>query len=513
MAFRSRIALPFAALALLAACGPTPEEQITRAEQSFAAHEFTRARLDLVSALDERPDDASALALLARTQLELGDGEAAKAALDRLAALGKLPADAAILRGEAELLRGKQREAIAQVEGLATAEAWRVRALALVKLGELHEAAEAFARGAEADGPKARLLAESARFALARGDRAGAHRLADAALKEDPGVLEALLADAQIAAADGRLDDALAAYEQAAKAWPEARAALVGRIAALGDLGRLDEMEPLLKDAAARAPDDLSVIYLQARLAAAKGDWERTRKLILPVEARVGEVPQIRLLYGQALGELGQHEQAMAHLRAYLDGDPGHRLARRLLAEAQLAGGDALGAVETMRPLAVRPEATPQELAVMAAAARAARLPEAATYAERARFPSPEMLAGELAAADAALRREDWHSAAQAYRRLLEATKGDNVLVLNNLAYAEGRLGNRSRALELARRALAKAPENPSVLDTAGWLMVETGADRQQGLALLRKAARLAPDNAAIARHLAAAESRQANAG
>lgn len=501
-----KLTLSLAALALLAACGPSPEEHIARAKESFAAHRFSDARLDLISALDERPDDATVLELLARTQLELGDGEAAMSALERLATLGKSPPDAAILRGEIELLRGHPDAALAAVEDLTAAEAWRIRALARLKTGDVPGAAAAFAKGAEASGPKARLLAESARFALGRGDLVEARTLAEAAVAADGGELEAQLASAQVAAAGGRLDVALAAYEKASAAWPENRQALIGRIATLGDLGRIAEMEPLLADAASRAPDDLVVTYLKARLAAAKGDWTAARKSLQPVEARLDELPQARLLYGQALGELGQHEQAMGYLRIFLRQNPAHRLARRLMAREQLAAGDAPGAVETIRPLAAQPAASPEELAIMASAASAAGLADADAWARRARDSSAETLAGALAAGDAAIKREDWLAAARAYRRVLEASDEPGVLVLNNLAYAESRLGNRTEALALARRALALAPDNASVLDTAGWLMVETGSDRAQGLALLRKAARLAPGNATIADHLAAAE-------
>jgi tetratricopeptide (TPR) repeat protein len=500
-----RIALPLAVLALLGGCAPSPEEMIESAERSFAAHEFTSARLNLVSALHDKPGDAAAVELLARTQIELGDGEAAMTALDRLAALGRLPADAPVLRGEAELLRGHPKEALVAVETHRTAEAWRVRALAQIALGDVSAAADAFERGATAEGPKAKLLAERARFALGRGDLAQARSLADAALAEDPAALEAQLASAQVASAAGQLGGALATYEKASAAWPESRPALIGRIATLGDLGRTSEMEPLLEEAAKRAPQDPAITYLRARLAAAKGEWAAARRLIQPMEQQLDRLPQARLLYGQALGELGQHEQARVHLATFVSMNPAHRMARRLLAEEQLAGGDAEAAIETISPLARRPQANPRELAVMAAAAREAGRPDAAAWAERAKFPAAEMLGGELAAADAALKREDWLTAARAYRRVLEASDGTNVLVLNNLAYAEGRLGNLDKGLQLARRALEQAPENASVLDTAGRLMVETG-DRAGGLALLRKAARLAPDNPEIARHLAAAQ-------
>ena len=506
---RNRITPSLMAILMLTACGLSPEEQVKRGEESFAANRFSSARLDLVAALKERPGDVRAAELLARTYLELGDGEAAMAALDGLAERDALPADGAILRGEADLLRGRFRKAIDHVAAESSADAWRIRALAHIGLEDIDSAAQAFDEGAGASGPIARLRAEQARFELGRGNLAQARKLAEAALAQGPDVLEAQLATAQVAAADGRLGDALKAFEAASSAYPENRSALIGRIATLGDLGRTEGMKPLLEDLGARAPDDLSVRYLTARLAAASGDWERTRKELQEVEARLNELPQSRLLYGQALAELGLSELAATHLASYLRINPAHRLARRLLAGAQLESGNASAAVETLRPLAVRPEANVQELTLMAAATGAARSPDAATYAARAEFPAAEMLASELALADNAMKREDWRSAARSYSNVLEATGSGNILVLNNAAYVQGQLGNYDPALKLARQALKKAPDNASVLDTTGWLMVRSG-DREGGLPLLRKAARLAPDNRAIARHLAEAERGQA---
>ncbi len=83
-----------------------------------------------------------------------------------------------------------------------------------------------------------------------------------------------------------------------------------------------------------------------------------------------------------------------------------------------------------------------------------------------------------------------------------------NVLVLNNMAYAQAMLGNLDRARELADKALKEAPDNASVLDTAGWVRVLAGKDVEQGKALLRKAAAKAPGNAAIRAHLTEAERR-----
>lgn len=492
-------------IALLAGCGPSPAERLARADDSFADHRFGEARLDLLTAIEGAPEDTKALTLLARTQLELGDGEAALSALHRLAVLKALPQDAPILRAEAELLRGNTRAARAAVQGQATAEAWRVRALAAMRDGDATAAAEAFTAGSKTNGPKARLMAENARFLLLRGDGAGARRLAEAALAEDSDVLEAHLAAGQVAGSQGRFADALATYETANTRWPESRAALIGRIASLGDLGRVTDMAPSLKQAAERAPGDPALVYLQARLAAANKDWAGVRRMIQPLEGQMAALPQAQLLYGQALIELGLHNQGSTQLAAFLRHDPGHRLANRMLATAQLQSGNAGKAVATLKPFVERGTAGAEDLAIIAIAAKNAGLPEASRYAAQARDYSARGIGGRLAIADAALKRGDWGQAAQAYRRILEVTDSTNVMVLNNLAFAESKLGNADEALRLARKALALAPQNASVLDTAGWLMIESGAAPSEGRDLLRKAARLAPGNQVIAGHLAAA--------
>lgn len=102
----------------------------------------------------------------------------------------------------------------------------------------------------------------------------------------------------------------------------------------------------------------------------------------------------------------------------------------------------------------------------------------------------------------------NWARAAVAYDRILAATDGSNVLVLNNMAYAQAMLGNFGRARELADKALKLAPDNASVLDTAGWVRVQSGKDVELGRDLLRKAVQKAPGNAAIRAHLEQAERR-----
>jgi tetratricopeptide (TPR) repeat protein len=84
-----------------------------------------------------------------------------------------------------------------------------------------------------------------------------------------------------------------------------------------------------------------------------------------------------------------------------------------------------------------------------------------------------------------------------------------NVVVLNNLASLYQREGD-SRALATAEQALKLAPDNPSVQDTLGWILVEQGQVKR-GQEWLRKALMAAPRHATIRYHHAVALARSGN--
>jgi putative PEP-CTERM system TPR-repeat lipoprotein len=92
--------------------------------------------------------------------------------------------------------------------------------------------------------------------------------------------------------------------------------------------------------------------------------------------------------------------------------------------------------------------------------------------------------------------------AIEQYQAVLQQDQ-KNVMALNNLAFALQQEKD-PRAMEYAEKALALAPDNPGVLDTAGWILVEQG-NTTRGLPLLQKAASLAPSVSDISYHLAQA--------
>ncbi|HET9629897.1 MAG TPA: tetratricopeptide repeat protein, partial [Novosphingobium sp.] len=235
---RSTMWLAGAAVALaLAGCSPDPDTLLARARQEFAANDYKAAQLDLATVLKARSNDAAALELHARTALALGDGETARASLEKLPPASR-PRDHALLLGEAALLRRDDKAAERVVAGDQSAEAWRVRGMAALLRGDEAAAESAFAKGETVQGSHARLLADHARLRLHNGDSAGAQDLVARALKADGTSLDARLMEARLAVAQGDLGRAVSLYDAVGKSWPGNLAALTGKAAVLGDLGR-----------------------------------------------------------------------------------------------------------------------------------------------------------------------------------------------------------------------------------------------------------------------------------
>lgn len=104
--------------------------------------------------------------------------------------------------------------------------------------------------------------------------------------------------------------------------------------------------------------------------------------------------------------------------------------------------------------------------------------------------------------AESASARKDYPTAVKHYRSLLEI-QPDNPALLNNLAWVMG-LNKDPKAIELAEKAHKLAPEQASVADTLGTLLVAKG-DFGRGLELMKKANALAPNNPTIKLNLAKA--------
>lgn len=503
-----RIRLAFALLLTLSACGESPADRLARARQEISDMELSAARVDLVAALAEQGDDPATLRLLADVQLRLGDGEGAAATAERLERAGAPPTDLVPIRAEAALLRGNPEAALALLGTAATPAAERVRAAALLATQDAAGALAALRRGVAA-GADPLLLRDYARFLIGAGDFDGAASQIAALSRLQPEGFDALMLGADLAVRRGRHAEAHDLLDKAIARYPRVPDALIARATVYDLQGRLDEAVAMTNRAAAIAPDDPRVRDLKVQFAAMNGDWSTVRALLAREERTLDPLSPNGLSYAEAMLRTGHPEQARALFQRALTRSSNNPFSRLMLAEAQLATGDARAAHATVAPLASSVLADQRELELAAKAAEAAGLPEARTYRARLADSARGMVKALSAEGNAALVREDWPKAIYAFSRL--AQLGDDAEVLKRLALALSHQGKADEAIRAADRARALRPDDPDTSYMAGLVRARAGRDVPAAIAMLQQAVQAAPDNAIFRQTLARYRLREAS--
>lgn len=485
----------------MASCTPPPGELFAQGEAAFEARDYRKARIQLASGLKGEPGNTAMQVLLARTLVKLGNGEGAVAQIEAMDPPVRAKQSTRTLLGEAHVLSGQFDRAIEAVDGIEADLADRVRALAFIGKTDLKRARASFETGMKRDNPAAVLIADYARFEFEQGRWNATQTLVEQALKADPDRIEAILVRADLLERRNELPESLAQHRAVLALEQGNFNARLGEARVLAKMGRGKQALAIAEQLQAIAPESPQVAAVRASVAAQGLQWGKVRQLLQPFETGLGRLPGAAILYAEALVELGLPGQALSYLSPLFKQQPGWRGLRGLYARAALESGDAGAAFDAMEPLAVRPDATKAELQLAARIAEAVGDKRAERFAKRAQTPAPERIGGELARADRALRNKQWSEAEAAYLAILDQVAGGNALTLNNLAYAQGRLGKTEQALGHALKAVELEPENASILDTAAVLLVESGS-REEGLAMLEKAAAIAPRNASVQRHL-----------
>lgn len=487
-----RAALLCVLLSLAACGGPDPAASLAAAQKAEAVEDYPLMRAKALEVLDARGEDPAALALLARAQLMLGDGDGAQATLQRWRAAGGSGAAITRMLAEAALLRGLPRKTLDYLGRDNSADAWRLRAAAHIAQGEAPAALDAFRQGLSV-GDDYMLARDYARFMMTTQDDAGTRDALARVQRLGPDRLDTLLLRGRYAERQGRLDEARAAYVRAAQRYATRIEPLLALAQGADLAGKVDDAIGWINRAEKIAPKDGRVVSLVIQLASEKGDWERVRKLMAPHEGSLDPRSPDGLSYAEALLHVDHPEQARAIFAQALLLSPQNPYSRLMLAEAQLATGDAATALRTIRPLSDSVLAGPREIDLALRAAQAAEDPSATALAARLHAPQLALNQQLAGAGQAAMTRRDWAAALDAYRRL--PGFADDPEVLRRLAQAASGLGRHDEAIGYADRALTFAPRNPDMLHMAGLTRLNAGRDHDQAIRLIEQASELDPAN------------------
>jgi tetratricopeptide (TPR) repeat protein len=492
--------LILSAVALLSACGEDADQKIARARQEIAEMRLGAAKVDLSAALAEKGDDPALLRMLAAVQLRMGDGDGAEATAARMERAGMKGPELALVRAEAAVLRGRPEDALALVAQDKSPAAWRVRAAAKLALKNQEGALAALREGAAA-GNDPLLLRDYAKFLIEANDLDGAAQQVAVLERIAPDGFDGPMLKADIAARRGRMAEAHGVLVKLAERYPAVPEPWIARADVYDMEGKLDDAIKMTEKAAELAPADPRVVALQVQFASMKGDWEKVRSTLASQETTLDPLSANGLTYAEAMLRLNHPEQARAMFQRALTRSPNNPYARLMLAQSQMATGDAAAAYATVKPLSDSLLAGPQELELAEMAAKALESPDAPQLSARLAAAKAGTSQGLIRQGEKAMATQDWNGAVAAYSQL--AATGDDAEVMKRLAMALSHLGRTDEAIKAADRARAIKPEDPDTTYMAGYVRAAGGKDVATGITLLKQASEAAPQNVTFRRSLA----------
>ena len=475
-------------------------------EAMLAAGEVNEADEAVRAALKETPGDPDLLLLRSRIALASGNPDLAISLLPALLDKPELATEARVELARGYLMSGQGRRALETLGNGPDKSAlgYAVRVGALTEQGKAEAAGQFLTQGLTKYPKSPDLLVLAGDRELAIGDLAAARRYAAKAREAAPRDVQALLLSGRVAMLDRRFDEAEQHFDSVLAIRPQFQTALLAKAAIALDRGNNEEAREILRKAGetlgGSAP---AVAYYQAQMAYDAGRIDEAHRLLQGM-GDTSVFPPADMLVGLVAARRGQPEQAIVHLRRFLErGEDGR--ARLALALALAEVGSNEDAFRTIRPLADAANASPQ--AVQAASTLASRVGSAKAdeyKARAAQLKQGDPLGPELAKADKAISAGNWKAADAIYTRLLRANPdADSVILLNNAAFTRLELGDAASAVALGRRALALAPDDPIVLDTVGWSLYKAQGPSGEALEMLRRAAAALPNNQRVAGHAA----------
>ncbi len=493
-------------LCLTACSGKTVSER-DEAIAAINAGKLEEARIHLKNALQQAPNDPELHFLNGKVAVESGNYELAKTELQRLLADPKYGVEARVLLAQSYMATGNSQLALDTLgaEPFPSGIAYGIAADANIALGRGEQALALAAKGLQAFPQSTPLLLIDAQYAIATSDLDRARKNMKQALALAPNDARALLLAGRLKLIDGDKTQAEQYFDQVLALDANNPVALLAKAALAHERGDQPAAAAFLKKAStSRDSSSLLTLAFMAQMAIEAGDFDRANKIVSNIP-EAASMPYLDMLRGVIAAARGQNEQAISLLRQFFNRGGENAGARVAFASALTKTGQQAQAWQVLKPLASAANADAPILQMAVQLTSGLNLPEANAYRARlAAAGQPDPTAKDMRAADTAIAKGDWARADQIYQQLIAQNPASNsIIMFNNAALARLKVGDKAKAIELARRASALAPDDPIVNDTLGWILFNAQGPTPEVITVMRKAYAAQPGNPEIQSHIA----------
>lgn len=389
-----RASLVLTTLLAFAGCSPekTSESFLAEAKQYQQKGDHKAALIQLKNAASKNPGDANVRFELAQAYIQSGDPVSAEKEIRKAQSLGIDGKRAIPLLAKVLLMQGQAQQALdVSNDAPANPELLAIRGDAFAATGAEAKASEAYETALAAQPGQASSLIGLARLALARKDVAGASAYVAKALEANPKDPAVWMFKGAMLRADGKSEEAVAAYGEVIKIKPDHVNALVERAQISAERQQFDAAQADLAAARKAAPNALIVKYSQALLDFRQGKFAPAKEALQQVMKVAPNYMPAVLLAGAVDLNLKSYGLAEQHLKRYVEQFPDNAYARKLLAQAQLQNARPTDATATLAPLLKDGEEDSQLMTLAGMSAAQTRdFGKAASYLERASALDPK---------------------------------------------------------------------------------------------------------------------------
>lgn len=463
----------------------------------------TLRTLQAMTGVDAPHPDA--LGLAGQAALTTGDFKAAEQFFQRRLTLRPDDARAKTSLAMARLGQGREEQAMAELEAAAAADMSGTADVALVsgliRKRQYDRALQVAARLEKKPGMAASGQMLRAQISTLKADKPAAREAYEAALKSNPGLLQAASSLAVMDGQEGRWNDAVQRFDGVVKADPknvDAHLALIATRERAG--GKPEATTQALRDLVKAQPD-----APQARVALVETlIRQRDAKAAVSAaqEARAALTGNADVLHSLGRAQLanGDHQQALASFRELAALWPRSPLPQIRQAEALAAAKQSTQAVQLLRKtLTDNPDDPDVPRLVVGALVDDKRTPEALQVALEVQKVRPRLPLGFVLEGDVRTLNQDLPRAATAYQQALARRASTEV------AMKLHRVLTVSQSPELARFESQWLAAHPKDVAFHAYLADAAMAAGQQDLARRRftRLIEIAPDNAVAYNNLA----------